>query len=278
MCCCPLSSSLVPPPTQTCRSEWSQVHPQRKTTEECGGMKVLHNCTVLSQWEAEVRFQQVRVHCSSFMWCRQKELFSFTLAALTSLQNHFPSDGIIFAGGWTNTGSGWFMRSGIKHLQTSDLPVWTKNQEIWVHVSHLLSQVSRWLTCQRLVQGSGLRFGLTTRGFRIPRRTVPGGAHLRTSTASARLSMSSWVRLTDTSWSPGSKPPWSSAEPPGTRDRITITHLPGSSGSCEPERKNVKAKHQILPPVVWRYSQDWADAIAPQRGSICRFNHIKWKY
>lgn len=82
--------------------------------------------------------------------------------------------------------------------------------------------------------------GRTTRGLRMPRRTVPGGTDFRTSTASDRVSGSTWVWLTDTSWSPGSKPPWRSAAPPGTRERITITQRPGSNGSWTQTAKNMK--------------------------------------
>lgn len=70
-----------------------------------------------------------------------------------------------------------------------------------------------------------------TRGFRMARWTVPAGTDFRRSTVSDRVSWSTGVWLTDTSWSPGSKPPWHSAELPGTSDRITITHRPASIGS-----------------------------------------------
>lgn len=46
-----------------------------------------------------------------------------------------------------------------------------------------------------------------TRGFRMPNLTVPAGTDLRRLTVSDRVSWSIWTWLTDTSWSPGSKPP-----------------------------------------------------------------------
>lgn len=73
---------------------------------------------------------------------------------------------------------------------------------------------------------------LTGSGLATPIWTLPSVAPFRAWTASSRLAFSRLVLLTYMSRSPGSSRPSCSATPLGTRERITITVLVGSSGSC----------------------------------------------
>lgn len=73
---------------------------------------------------------------------------------------------------------------------------------------------------------------LTGRGLATPIWTLPSMAPFRAWTASSRLAFSRLVVLTYMSRSPGSSLPSCSATPLGTSERITITVLAGSSGSC----------------------------------------------
>lgn len=74
---------------------------------------------------------------------------------------------------------------------------------------------------------------LTGRGLATPIWTLPSTAPFKAWTASSRLAFSRLVALTYMSRSPGSSLPSCSATPLGTRERITITVLAGSSGSYD---------------------------------------------
>lgn len=82
---------------------------------------------------------------------------------------------------------------------------------------------------------------LTGKGLATPILTVPDGAPFRACTASSRLLFSRVTSLTNMSRSPGRSRPSFSAMPPGTKERITITVLAGSTGSWRQKRKEKAA-------------------------------------
>lgn len=96
---------------------------------------------------------------------------------------------------------------------------------------HILPSICRQVQSNEKI-GRMLILMLTGRGLATPIWTVPRLAPFRAWTASSRLAFSKLVSLTYMSRSPGNSLPSCSATPLGTRERITITVLAGSSGSC----------------------------------------------
>lgn len=87
---------------------------------------------------------------------------------------------------------------------------------------------------------------LTGKGLATPIFTIPAGAPFRACTASSRLLFSRFTSLTNMRRSPGRRRPSFSATPPGTKERITITVLTGSTGSWQKAKGQSRQLHFTL--------------------------------